>query len=838
MKYIINKTSIANADVGEKSKRLFEMQKLNIKVPDFMCLSSQCFTDHILPFKPVISKLISDIDYNNMQNIIEISSQIQTLIMEKDFSEMLIDEINSNIKPFIAQHGNISVRSSANCEDGEKTSFAGQFESFLFVEFSDIFTSIKKVWASTFSPNSLKYFHNNHTNTENVAMGVVFQEMITPDFSGVSFSSNPSGILSEMLVVIGEGVGENIVLDKVPTCTYYYSKIDKTYYFEKQEGAYICQQSMLYSIIEATSLIQEFYNQEVDVEFAVKNNVLYILQSRPITTLNLANSIILDNSNIVESYPGVTSPLTYSFIKSAYTNIFKNVCSKNIANDRIIDLHGDVFDNMIDCVNGRVYYCISNWYYLLRFLPFSKKIIPVWQDMLGVDNKDYTPGNTYDFSLFDKAKILKNSLSSLIKVEKNMDKLDFEFKEIECYFKENYSENMSNQDIKKIYDILFTKVLNNWDVTLVNDLYAFLFTGLLKKRMTHQKLENAQFNDYISGISKIESLKPILTLLNLSKEISCNNEFLMVLNSLKSDKEFYEIKNTISSENLVLYNKIIRYINIYGDRCICELKLETKTYREYPIELIGKILEYTSDVSKLNSTIENISNVSGNKTSVSKITKYISTKAQKGIENREKSRLNRTRIYGIVRRLFLHTGTNMVSCGLLECREDIFYLTVDEVFDESNYHEISKKIASRKPQFDMFNNLPIYTRLVFDKKPFDKHHKNINFDNVSFSQNGLSGVGCSNGEIEATVVVIEDATQNVDVKNKIIVTKMTDPGWVFLLSMASGIITEKGSILSHTAIISREIKIPAVVGVDNITSILKTGDKVKMNGNTGIIEVI
>ena len=78
----------------------------------------------------------------------------------------------------------------------------------------------------------------------------------------------------------------------------------------------------------------------------------------------------------------------------------------------------------------------------------------------------------------------------------------------------------------------------------------------------------------------------------------------------------------------------------------------------------------------------------------------------------------------------------------------------------------------------------------------------------------------------------------VEAKDKILVTKMTDPGWVFLITLAKGIITEKGSLLSHTAIISRELNIPSIVGVKNITNILKTGDVVRMNGGTGKIEVV
>ena len=86
--------------------------------------------------------------------------------------------------------------------------------------------------------------------------------------------------------------------------------------------------------------------------------------------------------------------------------------------------------------------------------------------------------------------------------------------------------------------------------------------------------------------------------------------------------------------------------------------------------------------------------------------------------------------------------------------------------------------------------------------------------------------------------MIEDINEKYDVKDKILITKMTDPGWVFLLATSKGVISEKGSLLSHTAIISREIGIPSIVGVENATSIIKTGDLIKMDANSGIIEII
>ena len=106
------------------------------------------------------------------------------------------------------------------------------------------------------------------------------------------------------------------------------------------------------------------------------------------------------------------------------------------------------------------------------------------------------------------------------------------------------------------------------------------------------------------------------------------------------------------------------------------------------------------------------------------------------------------------------------------------------------------------------------------------------------SKNILEGIPTSNGKVVGEAIVIEDINKKYDVKDKILVTKMTDPGWVFLLATALGVIAEKGSLLSHTAIISREIKIPSIVGVEDATTIIKTGDYIQMNAHTGRIKIL
>lgn len=134
--------------------------------------------------------------------------------------------------------------------------------------------------------------------------------------------------------------------------------------------------------------------------------------------------------------------------------------------------------------------------------------------------------------------------------------------------------------------------------------------------------------------------------------------------------------------------------------------------------------------------------------------------------------------------------------------------------------------------------LPAYSRIVFSDKAFDKNHRNINMTAVCSGKDEMLGVPCSNGVVEGEAYIVTDVKEASDVKDRILVTKMTDPGWVFLLAQAKGVISEKGSLLSHTAIISRELGIPAVVGIDNVMTTVINGDIIRLDGASGVVKIV
>lgn len=780
---IITKENYRDYSVGAKAEKLFLMAEHGINVPEFFCTDGE-------------------------------GAEEAAEYAEKLFSGTEL----------------FSVRSSSSAEDSAGASFAGQFSTFLNVRKSELAAHIKRVSEEIYSDSFSEYCRKKGENVENIKVSVIVQRMIEAELSGVVFTANPQGLLNETVIAVGRGTGDNVVEDKTEVTTYYYNSADKLYYYEKQDGSPLLSHEQIEDIISVSAEIRELFGYECDIEFALKDGVLYILQARPITTLGHNKApIVLDNSNIAESYPGITLPFTQSFVREAYYCVFRSVLLRLTGEKRTVEQADDILRSMVDACNGRIYYRISNWYDIIMFLPFSRKIIPVWQEMLGVKTKTVTSHLKNKIGFITHARVTLSFFRLLLNCPKLMEDLDGYFLKI---LKEFSAVDISSADSRTVlnhYNRIKTMVAEKWDITLVNDMYSFIFTGLLKARLKKSGAENPEetANRCISGLNGIESMKPVNTLISIART-AVKQDRLGELAEMHTNEDFYKY---IKKKNDDFTREVMEYIELYGDRNVNELKLESKTFRTDPILLVRKIISYAENGAEIG-TEENPLKLKG-------LTGFLAEKAALGIKNREKSRLNRSRLYGMMRTMTLRVGENLAAQGLIEKKEDIFMLTYDEVENAvDNGVNMVGTAADRYRKYDMFGKLPAYSRLVFSGEVFDKNPVSIGEMKFEAAENRFVGIPCSSGTAEGEVLVVDDPTAEIDPRGKILVTKMTDPGWVFLIANAEGIAAEKGSLLSHTAIISRELSKPAVVGAENITRLLKNGDIIRIDGGSGEIEVI
>lgn len=781
MKNIITIENYENEQIGSKAERLFKMKTNGINVPDFICIRPECSLEDLIAY---LSKSFGEYEY-------------------------------------------FSVRSSASAEDGSEYSFAGQFNTYLNVPFCEVYNYAQQCFRSVNNNNVRQYCKNAGIDYSGINITVVIQKMVNAELSGVIFTANPQGILNETVIAVGKGTGNNVVEDKTPVTQYYYNTTDDVCYYETQDGSPVLDKNAVNSLINVSNKIREVFGGYPDIEFAMANGIIYILQARPITSLKSDNTlVILDSSNISESYPGISSPMTISFVKEVYSLVFKSCIRRLTKNDGTAEKLETVLSNMTDSANGRIYYRISCWYDVIMLLPFSSKIIPIWQEMLGVKEKCIS--NSSDKAgVMTKIRVFASFIQLIFTNERKMEKLNKYFSEKFSCYEDKLQNTEAPEELLEIYSGVRDALSSVWDLTLVNDMYTFIFTGLLKNSLKRSNPENYSelTNICISGISGIESMKPLKMLEAIKSQLKIENrlEELKSVNDINSYIAFIDKGGKAAK-------LMTEYISLYGDRCPGELKLETLTCRTNP-ELLAK------QINEFDGIAQTALNAQPKLRGFCRI---YAEKASAGIMLRERSRVARGRIFGLVRGIILKISESLFRQERIEHIKDVFYLTFDEL-KQAVYDEritLKELIDDRKAQENMFEKLPAYSRIIFSGTVFDKHPMNVNSEKICLGDKCLHGIPCSSGIVEGEVLMVSDMTSDINAEGKILAARMTDPGWVFLMTQAKGIISEKGSLLSHTAIISRELKKPAVVGVAKAFDLLHDGDYVRIDGDSGKIKIL
>jgi pyruvate,water dikinase len=393
--------------------------------------------------------------------------------------------------------------------------------------------------------------------------------------------------------------------------------------------------------------------------------------------------------------------------------------------------------------------------------------------------------------------------------------------------------------LTQYYRELESKLLKNWDAPVINDFFSMIFYGLLKstsKKWCGIEDEN-KFNGLLRNTGDIISAEPARLVRELAE---MSRENIDLVNSLVVD-DIFIIQNKMSGK---VKEKIDEYLEKFGDRCINELKLESETLCDNPLPLYRAIGNYAVKLNsggmqlvKDNFDEREIINKAGFKKPV---LKWILKNARNTIRNRENLRFERTRVFGTVRSIFKEIGMRLASFKVIETRDDIFYLELGEVLayieGTATTLDLRGLVKLRKSEFAAFERLAESRFDTYDCVSLSQRHVKQS-DNNSIGDT-LNGLGCCPGIVRGRARVITDPKDAVIHSGEILVAQRTDPGWIMLFPIAAGVLVEYGSLLSHAAIVVREMGIPAVVSVKNLFANVKTGDLLELDGEKGLVTII
>ncbi|MES2765253.1 MAG: PEP/pyruvate-binding domain-containing protein, partial [Bacteroidota bacterium] len=586
-------------NLGGKAFFLAELSRSGFNVPAWFSLTAEAFK-------------------NSIPNIHSFKNP-QEEIAQIELPDVLKNEIDQTCDKLFLKDKLLAVRSSAVGEDSAGASFAGQLNSFLYVKYDDLFKTIPKVWASAFSEHALAYRKNHGLNETDIRVGVVIQEMIDPDAAGVGFAVDPvTGRRDAVVISSVYGSGEGLVsgLLNADTFTVLKGEISSEIVLKEQKIA-LCKSGKgtetvevlkelqdqpslnndeVLKIAEITRKISEHFGRPQDIEWAFKNGEIYILQSRAITTLhNLTdtsqNRRVWDNSNIIESYSGVTTPLTFSFVRDVYSEVYKEFSRFMGVEQEIIEKNHTIF-SMVGLIQGRIYYNLFNWYNVLSLLPLYSVNAGFMEQMMGVREKMDKPQTL----IRSEKNAYLQSGKLVVRLLKNKSALDGEIAKFYTLLNATLAEyenrdltGKTPEDLKAAYFDIEQKLLLQWRSPILNDFYTMIFFGVLKKMISGLGIEAGDTlqNDVLAGEGGIISTEPIESIQKISALVLKNERATELFKSAGED----EIMRRIT-EFPEIHTAFKNHIDKFGSRFVNELKLETITPKQEPALLVRLVKPY------------------------------------------------------------------------------------------------------------------------------------------------------------------------------------------------------------------------------------------------------
>jgi pyruvate,water dikinase len=845
--------------LGAKAYNLATLLREGFDVPPFFVVTSEAFREVVGP----------------VNDPREAAARIDALDLPPD----LFATIDSALCQSQLADVMLAVRSSAVGEDGAGLSYAGQLESCLFVRREDIADSIRRVWKSAFAERVLAYRASRSLSDAFPGVAVIVQRMIDAEVSGVAFGVDPvTGDRDAVVISAVYGLGEGLVSGELDADTYTLrgeriesiiaAKTERVV-FDRNGGRFTTfepveaglrnipalSEEQVREIAERTRELNDLFDHPQDVEWCIAGGKLYILQSRPVTTITgsgpedrSGTKILWDNSNIIESYAGVTTPLTFSFVRDVYTEVYREFCRIMGVEEETIDRNRGIFQ-MLGLVRGRIYYNLLNWYRLLALLPGYSLNAAFMEQMMGVkerleDTPKIVPSERNPYLRI--ASLIYHLIANLIALPGSIVRFQRHLDDTLRPLERRELGELSAEELVVTFGMLEESLLRRWRVPILNDFYTMIFFGLLKRTIEKWKLDESGtlHNDLLSGEGGIISTEPLKMLRAISNRIIEDGELTRLflagddLQTLQQLANYPEVHQTV-----------LAYIDRFGDRYIGELKLETVTPKQRPEIAIRLLAGYVQSgyvepanesrhAEKLRADAERKAR-RGMRGAIRKgVFGFLLRQARQRVKNRENLRFERTRVFGIVRRIFLALGGHFHAARAIDQPRDIFYLTKDEIFSwiigASASADLRMLIAQRKSEFRKYESERLPDRFVTYGMVYRNDIPMSGSPRVD-DTGDLTGLPCCPGIVRGKIRKIIDPTTAPPLDGAILVAERTDPGWAPLFPTASGLLVERGSLLSHSAIVAREMGIPAIVGIPGLMDRLEDGEEVEMDGGRGTV---
>jgi phosphoenolpyruvate synthase/pyruvate phosphate dikinase len=856
------------AMVGGKGANLGELSRIaGIQVPDGFCVTTEAYKEIIATDKEFNSfqKQLTVLKADDRKEIAEASAKIRRVIEETEIPKEIMNEIVQRLEQF-GENNAYAVRSSATAEDLPTASFAGQHDTYLNIIGKDaILKYIRKCWASLYTERAVIYRLQNASQPDNdhskVYLSVVIQKMIFPDAAGILFTADPvTGNRKVLSIDASFGLGEALVSGIVNADNYKVrdGKIIERKISNKKQAIYALkdggtkQQEMepekqnrqtltdeqILQLALIGKKIEEYFGRPQDIEWCLHESNFYIVQSRPITTLypipevNDSENHVYVSVGHQQMMTDAMKPLGLSFfllttpapMRTAGGRLFVDVApmlASHAGRETMINVLGKsdplIKDALATVIQREGF---------IKSLPDNSD---PGKSNKGVSIRNYQTLNDYDpaivSELINRSQTAIESLKQNIDTKSGLNLFDFIRDDIQQLKK-------INSDPQSFGVIMTGMNASSWINEKMNE--------WLGEKNAADVLSQSAPNNITSEMG--------LALLDVADAIRPYPEVIEYLKR-GSDDHFLDGLATLNG-GTEARDAIVAYLNKYGMRCAGEIDITRDRWSEKPTTLVPMIL---TNIKNFQSGASHRKFVQGLQEAFKKELelverlKQLPDGEQKAQEAKRMIGLIRSFAgyreypkYGIVSRYFMYKQAllkeagQLVQADVIHEKEDIYYLTFEELQEVVREKKLDYQIIDkRKEEYKNYEKLTPPRVITSDGEIVTGKYQQENLP-----AGAIVGLAVSSGEIEGrarVILRIEDADLEA---GDILVTAFTDPSWTPLFVSIKGLVTEVGGLMTHGAVIAREYGLPAVVGVENATRLIKDGQRIRVNGTEGYVEIL
>lgn len=842
--------------VGGKGLNLGRLSKIQgIQVPKGFCVTTigyQKALEQNETFQAFLDQL-TVLKVEDRNQIGEICRKIRQLIKEVEIPCDVVEAVDHYISQFGEEHA-YAVRSSATAEDLPHASFAGQQDTYLNIIGKEaILHHINKCWASLFTDRAVIYRMQNGFDHMQVSLSVIVQRMVFPQASGILFTADPITSNRKLLSIDASfGLGEALVSGLVSPDCYKVQEdtiVDKmiaakklAIYGRKEGGTETNQidpdQQKVQTLTDQQILqlarigrqIEAYFGSPQDIEWCLVDDTFYIVQSRPITTL-----YPIPEANDQENH------------------VYVSVGHQQMMTDPMKPLGLSFYllttPAPMRKAGGRLYVDVTHM--LASLIDTLGKYDPLIKDalMTVVEREDFIKSVPNDQKAPSPS---RNNTDMLAEIEDNPTLVSDLIKN-------------SQKSIEELKQHIQTKSgLDLFDFILedLQELKKILFnpqsSRVIMAAMEASSWINEKMNEWLGEKNAADTLSQSvpnnitsemgLALLDVADVIRPYPEVIDYLQNVKDDNFIDELVKFDGGQEA--QDAIIAYLNKYGMRCPGEIDMTKTRWSEKPTTLVPIILSNIKNFEP-NASIRKFEQ--GRQEALKKEQelvdrlKQLPDGEQKAKETKRMINLIRNfsgyreypkyvmiNRYFVYKKALLKEAEQLVKANVIHEKEEIYYLTFEELREVVRANKLDYSIISKRiDEYKFYEKLTPPRVITSDGEIIAGKYKRENLP-----ADAIVGLPVSSGVIEGRARVIlnmEDA--NLE-DGDILVTAFTDPSWTPLFVSIKGLVTEVGGLMTHGAVIAREYGLPAIVGVEDATKLIKDGQRIRVNGTEGYIEIV